>query len=138
MFQIPLNHGKYVKNGRKWYSKNSGIKYAQPTHRNMTYMSFLIQKGDEERDKSMTISYLCDRYTTNTSKSQAGFIDFIVKPLYETVTKFIPGLDLTAFEINKAKWAELTDFYEEELKIIRNKAIESGNESDSASDSQTS
>ena len=54
----------------------------------------------------MAISYLCDIYTVNTSKSQIGFIDFIVKPYYETVLKFIPGIQqiMGVFENNKEQW----------------------------------
>ncbi|EAR99060.2 3'5'-cyclic nucleotide phosphodiesterase family protein (macronuclear) [Tetrahymena thermophila SB210] len=76
-------------------------------------------QGDLERQSGLPITYLCDRFTTNTSKSQAGFIDFIVKPLYESVQKFLPLLDLSPFEVNKAKWAELVDFYEQELQKIK-------------------
>lgn len=69
--------------------------------------------------KGWPITYLCDRYTTNTSKSQAGFIDFIVKPLLETVSKFLVGIDLNCLETNKSKWAELLEYYDEELARIK-------------------
>jgi len=53
----------------------------------------------------------------NTAKSQLGFIDFIVKPFYETIAKFMPLMQpmLTIFEENKEKWKEEIDFYDTEL-----------------------
>lgn len=49
-------------------------------------------QGDRERELGLNITYLCDRYTVNKSKSQMGFIDFIVKPYYETIKhkSFLP------------------------------------------------
>ncbi|EGR29338.1 hypothetical protein IMG5_158060 [Ichthyophthirius multifiliis] len=74
-------------------------------------------QGDEEKERNLPVSYLCDRYTTNTAKCQIGFIDFVVFPLYDTINKFIPKLDLGNFALNKKKWTELIDFYEEDLKM---------------------
>ena len=51
---------------------------------------FWIQ-GDLERDKGVPISYLCDRYTTNLVKSQYEFISFIVSPIMEVISKFLPA-----------------------------------------------
>lgn len=44
---------------------------------------FFIQ-GDMERDKGLDISPMCDRHTATVEKSQVGFIDYIVHPLWET------------------------------------------------------
>jgi 3'5'-cyclic nucleotide phosphodiesterase len=62
-----------------------------------------------ERKLGLPISYLCDRYTTNMAKSQGGFIDFVVKPLYEVILVFLPDLQnyMPNFEENKKKWANL-------------------------------
>ena len=34
----------------------------------------------------------CDRHTVDVNQSQIGFINFIVKPLFECAAKFIPEL----------------------------------------------
>ncbi|KAF7703490.1 cAMP-specific 3',5'-cyclic phosphodiesterase 4D-like isoform X3 [Silurus meridionalis] len=41
-------------------------------------------QGDRERDKGMEISPMCDKHTASVEKSQVGFIDYIVHPLWET------------------------------------------------------
>ncbi|XP_022087243.1 cAMP-specific 3',5'-cyclic phosphodiesterase 4C-like isoform X3 [Acanthaster planci] len=44
---------------------------------------FFLQ-GDLERQKGMDVSPMMDRYNASIEKSQVGFIDFIVHPLWET------------------------------------------------------
>ncbi|XP_038049560.1 cAMP-specific 3',5'-cyclic phosphodiesterase 4C-like isoform X2 [Patiria miniata] len=44
---------------------------------------FFLQ-GDLERQKGMEVSPMMDRYNASVEKSQVGFIDFIVHPLWET------------------------------------------------------
>uniref|UniRef100_A0A3P8SA61 Phosphodiesterase n=1 Tax=Amphiprion percula TaxID=161767 RepID=A0A3P8SA61_AMPPE len=41
-------------------------------------------QGDRERDKGMEISPMCDKHNASIEKSQVGFIDYIVHPLWET------------------------------------------------------
>ncbi|XP_036442885.1 cAMP-specific 3',5'-cyclic phosphodiesterase 4D-like isoform X4 [Colossoma macropomum] len=41
-------------------------------------------QGDRERDRGMEISPMCDKHTASVEKSQVGFIDYIVHPLWET------------------------------------------------------
>ncbi|XP_027883374.1 cAMP-specific 3',5'-cyclic phosphodiesterase 4C isoform X3 [Xiphophorus couchianus] len=41
-------------------------------------------QGDRERDKGMEISPMCDKHNASMEKSQVGFIDYIVHPLWET------------------------------------------------------
>ncbi|ESO03453.1 hypothetical protein HELRODRAFT_139196, partial [Helobdella robusta] len=55
-------------------------------------MQEFFNQGDIERDLGLDISPMCDRHTASVEKSQVGFIDFIVQPLWET-------------------WAELVDPY---------------------------
>ncbi|XP_072450495.1 3',5'-cyclic-AMP phosphodiesterase 4C-like isoform X3 [Chiloscyllium punctatum] len=43
-----------------------------------------FQQGDQERARGMEISPMCDKHTASIEKSQVGFIDFIVHPLWET------------------------------------------------------
>ncbi|XP_065353303.1 3',5'-cyclic-AMP phosphodiesterase isoform X5 [Cloeon dipterum] len=44
---------------------------------------FFVQ-GDKEREQNMDISPMCDRHSATIEKSQVGFIDYIVHPLWET------------------------------------------------------
>nr|XP_057928568.1 cAMP-specific 3',5'-cyclic phosphodiesterase 4D-like isoform X2 [Doryrhamphus excisus] len=55
--------------------------YRQWTDRIM--VEFFTQ-GDRERDKGMEISPMCDKHNASIEKSQVGFIDYIVHPLWET------------------------------------------------------
>uniref|UniRef100_A0A7N6FHD1 Phosphodiesterase n=1 Tax=Anabas testudineus TaxID=64144 RepID=A0A7N6FHD1_ANATE len=41
-------------------------------------------QGDRERDKGMEISPMCDKHNASIEKTQVGFIDYIVHPLWET------------------------------------------------------
>merc|ERR1719323_678023 len=47
-------------------------------------MEEFFQQGDKERAAGMDISPMCDRYNATIEKSQVGFIDYIVHPLWET------------------------------------------------------
>ncbi|XP_030073668.1 3',5'-cyclic-AMP phosphodiesterase 4C isoform X2 [Microcaecilia unicolor] len=42
-----------------------------------------FQQGDREREKGMEISPMCDKHNASVEKSQVGFIDYIVHPLWE-------------------------------------------------------
>ena len=35
---------------------------------------------------------LCDRDTTNVAGSQSGFISFVVMPLFQTLSHFVPEI----------------------------------------------
>ncbi|XP_037326042.1 cAMP-specific 3',5'-cyclic phosphodiesterase 4D-like isoform X5 [Pungitius pungitius] len=41
-------------------------------------------QGDQERDKGMEISPMCDKHNASIEKNQVGFIDYVVHPLWET------------------------------------------------------
>ncbi|XP_030629150.1 cAMP-specific 3',5'-cyclic phosphodiesterase 4B isoform X1 [Chanos chanos] len=47
-------------------------------------MEEFFQQGDRERERGMEISPMCDKHTASVEKSQVGFIDYIVHPLWET------------------------------------------------------
>merc|ERR1719510_2880725 len=42
------------------------------------------RQGDKEREAGIEISPMCDRFNATIEKSQVGFIDYIVHPLWET------------------------------------------------------
>lgn len=43
-----------------------------------------FQQGDREREQGLSISPNCDRNKVSVNESQMGFIDFIVRPVWET------------------------------------------------------
>ncbi|XP_042896861.1 uncharacterized protein [Parasteatoda tepidariorum] len=47
-------------------------------------MEEFFQQGDKERELGLDISPMCDRHNATIEKSQVGFIDYIVHPLWET------------------------------------------------------
>ncbi|KAI1882823.1 hypothetical protein AGOR_G00238880 [Albula goreensis] len=47
-------------------------------------MEEFFHQGDKERERGMEISPMCDKHTASVEKSQVGFIDYIVHPLWET------------------------------------------------------
>ena len=56
---------------------------------NLVFEEFFIQ-GDLEKLYNLPISLNCDRDTINVSKSQIGFINFLVKPTFECLLNIIP------------------------------------------------
>uniref|UniRef100_A0A7S3QYC8 PDEase domain-containing protein n=1 Tax=Dunaliella tertiolecta TaxID=3047 RepID=A0A7S3QYC8_DUNTE len=65
-------------------------------------------QGDMEAELSLPVSPLCDRKHANLRKSQAGFIDFVVAPLYQAVVTILPQAYplKQAVEANRRHWAE--------------------------------
>ncbi|XP_067889795.1 3',5'-cyclic-AMP phosphodiesterase 4D isoform X2 [Heterodontus francisci] len=47
-------------------------------------MEEFFRQGDRERERGMEISPMCDEHNASVEKSQVGFIDYIVHPLWET------------------------------------------------------
>ncbi|XP_059350612.1 cAMP-specific 3',5'-cyclic phosphodiesterase-like isoform X2 [Daphnia carinata] len=47
-------------------------------------MEEFFQQGDREREQGLDVSPMCDRQNATIEKSQVGFIDYIVHPLWET------------------------------------------------------
>ena len=51
-----------------------------------------FDQGDKEKAENLPISFLCDRTTTSISKSQPGFMNFIVVPLFQTISNLMPKM----------------------------------------------
>jgi hypothetical protein len=58
---------------------------------NRVFVEFFNQ-GDEERKANLSISPLCDRNTVDISKTQLGFINFVVLPTFEILLDVIPEI----------------------------------------------
>ena len=55
-------------------------------------MQEFFNQGDLEKNEGLPVSYLCDRSTVDVPKSQVGFINFIVLPLFKTISFYFPNL----------------------------------------------
>lgn len=71
-----------------------------------------FRQGDLERDRNMTLSPLCDRTMTRFAKSQVGFFNYVVLPLFRAVQVSIPITDfstvLEKIQDNAARWETLS------------------------------
>jgi hypothetical protein len=52
-----------------------------------------FEQGDLEKKANLPVSLLCDRDTTHINKSQIGFINFVVAPLFDVLFNFIPEIN---------------------------------------------
>lgn len=59
---------------------------------NLLFEEFFNQ-GDTERAQSLEISMMCDRNTTNISGGQAGFIQFVVLPIFKQLSEISPSIE---------------------------------------------
>lgn len=90
----------------------------------LLFEEFFIQ-GDIEKEKGLPISFLCDRETTQIAKSQPGFVNFILNPLFALVSEIVP--ELKQLEINAKENAENWKNYEETeafQEVYKRKSIE--------------
>ena len=55
-------------------------------------MNEFYQQGDKERELGLNISPMFDRNNSSVSKTQYGFINFIIKPIFVVWGRFIPEL----------------------------------------------
>ena len=64
------------------------------TAKKWTYLLFeeFFHQGDVEKRENLPVSFLCDRVTTNVASNQPGFINFIVMPLFKSMTTVLPGM----------------------------------------------
>jgi hypothetical protein len=58
-----------------------------------TYLLFdeFFRQGDLEKEMRLPVSFLCDRETTVVPKTQPGFLNFIVLPLFKTLAELMPN-----------------------------------------------
>jgi len=76
-------------------------------------MEEFFQQGDKEKEVGLDISPMCDRNNSTIEKSQVGFIDYIVHPLWETWADLVhPGAQdiLDTLEDNR-------DWYQSQIPL---------------------
>ena len=68
-------------------------------------------QGDKEKKMNLTISFLCDRESTNVPKSQVGFIGGFIIPTYNYLVVMFPSLSYTIENAkhNLNRWQKLAD-----------------------------
>lgn len=88
---------------------------------NFSFLMFI--QGDKERGLGIEIAMLCDRKTTNVGKSQIGFIDFVVLPYFDALTKILPLMSYAGDQLrsNKEMWVTTVEEYQKQME-------ENGNE----------
>eukprot|EP01107_Rhizomastix_libera_P014968 TRINITY_DN5164_c0_g2_i1.p1 TRINITY_DN5164_c0_g2~~TRINITY_DN5164_c0_g2_i1.p1 ORF type:complete len:623 (-),score=160.51 TRINITY_DN5164_c0_g2_i1:3-1871(-) len=71
-------------------------------------MEEFFEQGDMEKERELTVSAMMDRTTTKISKVQAGFSEFVVKPLMDALSQAIGmGTMLINLNSNVVRWKEL-------------------------------
>jgi len=85
--------------------------------------SEMFVQGDEEKRRGMPVSPFCDRLTTVIPKSQTGFIEFLVLPLYTLwVEQFDTLADChTQLRANLAHWQAACAEYEKSQVVASQK-----------------
>merc|ERR1711953_1378785 len=89
-------------------------------------MEEFFRQGDLERDSNMDISPMCDRFNATIEKSQVGFIDYIVHPLWETWADLVhPDAQdiLNTLEDNR-------DWYHSQIPLSRSTSVNDLREED--------
>ena len=68
-------------------------------------------QGEKEKEMKLTVSFLCDRDTTNVPKSQVGFIGGFIIPTYNFLVVMFPTLSYTIENAknNLNRWQKLAD-----------------------------
>ncbi|KAI8907939.1 hypothetical protein EDD86DRAFT_191991 [Gorgonomyces haynaldii] len=76
-------------------------------------MEEFFRQGEKELALGLPVSKFMDRHDTNVPKCQLGFIDVLVKPLFETWAQFqqneFTGQCLSNMQANREVWAALQD-----------------------------
>ena len=86
-------------------------------------MEEFFQQGDRERKMNMDISPMCDRNNAAIEKTQVGFIDFVVRPVWETWADLVnPGAQdiLETLECNK-------QYYQAKIGALRSRTTSKTN-----------
>lgn len=66
-----------------------------------------FNQGDMEKAQGLDVSIMCDRTTTNIAGGQAGFIQFVVMPIFQQLAHVCPQikhLQLATGKQNIEKW----------------------------------
>ena len=62
------------------------------THWSDLLFEEFFNQGDMEKAQNLEISMMCDRTTTNIAGGQAGFIQFVVMPIFNQLSVICPEI----------------------------------------------
>ena len=51
-----------------------------------------FSQGDIEKAQGLQVSMMCDRDTTNIAGGQAGFIEYVVMPIFQQLSDVCPKI----------------------------------------------
>ncbi|OMJ69480.1 hypothetical protein SteCoe_32792 [Stentor coeruleus] len=116
MLRIFMHAADISNSTRKW---DSYLNWAQ-----LVIQEFFTQ-GDKEKSLGIPISPLCDRTTVNFAKSQLGFIDLFIVPLFTIFVELVPKFSKSMKNVkdNRGKLQAMADEEDEENKV--NEVLES-------------
>ncbi|XP_021356734.1 high affinity cAMP-specific 3',5'-cyclic phosphodiesterase 7A-like isoform X1 [Mizuhopecten yessoensis] len=80
-----------------------------------------FRQGDYEQRLHIPVTPMCDRKSTTVAKIQAGFIEFVVNPLFQEWHRFLPTKlsesMLRNLKSNQAQWKEIIKEESEKNKV---------------------
>ncbi|OMJ85302.1 hypothetical protein SteCoe_13396 [Stentor coeruleus] len=84
-----------------------------------------FSQGDKEKALGIPISPLCDRSTVNFAKSQIGFIDLFIIPVFSILTEVCPRFNkaLKNVQANRDKLNRMLEDEEDERKCVQDVLI---------------
>lgn len=81
-----------------------------------------FKQGDTERQFGLPISPLCDRHNSRFERSQIGFLEFVVLPLYSAAREVLALADfdpvLSRIHHNLATWKQRAEQLEQEQQRL--------------------
>jgi len=74
-------------------------------------MEEFLEQGDAEMRLGLPVSTDCDRDTANAARTQTGFVNFLVSPLFHTLHSYAPALQpvVDQLDINHSHSANQLD-----------------------------
>jgi len=67
-----------------------------------------LRQGDKEKSLNLPVSPYMDRDTLNIPSAQTGFMDFIVRPLFESFDHYSPIPNVIAYlQQNRDRWSKV-------------------------------
>jgi hypothetical protein len=96
--------------------KCSDVSNPGKTFEQAKYWAEMVQEeffaqGDLEKERNLPVSAFMDREKPDLAKMQLNFIDYLVLPLFSTISGLLPPLDCYCQRLadNKEKWIQIKD-----------------------------
>jgi hypothetical protein len=76
-----------------------------------------FKQGDCEKAQGLEVSMLCDRETTKVAGGQEGFIEFVVMPIFITLSNIVPEIKDVQLDSGKKNLTHWRNRVETEKKL---------------------